>query len=135
MTENFLEAGLRHLKAADTLFTEDQVQEAAYLGGYVAECALKTLLLNCGWSRIREFSHELPALSGNGLEMALLLSPRYRRYRSLVETPGAWRKWKPAQRYDSDQTGPDQETLYRHTTELGRTLLTALILDGELEIP
>lgn len=136
MSEHYSSAAARHWNESAYLGTAMHWQEAAYLAGYAAECALK-VLVNLGGLFGRKFGHDLAALSGPGLEIAVLCNPLLRRLHSdLSATVSAGLPaWSEANRYE--QTGArapaEYENVVAKTCELARVVLVNLTLDGEWE--
>ena len=102
----------------------------------MAECALKCLIQQTQTKMSpKAFSHELSQLAGEGLELALLVSPFHRRYGAGLSMNQAWQQWDPGQRYQPDEFLPEVELrkMQTHAATLGVALLTDMILDGVLE--
>lgn len=135
MTENFLHAANRHLVASETLVDEGQNQDAAYLAGYVAECAVKVFLHQTRMALLpRDFSHDLARMETSGILLGMLLSPRLGRYGAHF---GRFHSlaWDPGERYQAD--APSTGVLQQGQTDrvaLGVGLLVEMALDGELEM-
>lgn len=71
------EAAGKHLEDAMALVKAQRYDGAAYLAGYVVECAIKALiLLEHGWAR----GHELNQLSNRAQQFAALSGARSARY-------------------------------------------------------
>ena len=114
-------------------------QESAYLGGYAAECALK-VLVGLGGVPGRPLGHDLFALSGEGLEMAVLFNPRLRRLHAPLAhaVVAGIPQWSETQRYEATNTLPEAhyESIARTSCRLAEIILTGLTLDGDLqEVP
>jgi hypothetical protein len=136
MSEDFYSASSRHWDHSQFLGDHGRWQEAAYLAGYAAECALKALVEQGGLMG-RPFGHSLVQLTGEGLEMALLLNPLLRRYPVepiATGLPGLGH-WSEAHRYE--ETGFLPEADFRQmVTEAHRVvewILVRLTLDGQRE--
>ena len=139
MSENFSSAAARHWTESHFLSAASHWQEAAYLAGYAAECALKALV-GLGGVLGRPLGHDLAALSGSGLEMAVLLNPRLRRLQEPLAsaTAAGVPLWSETQRYEA--TGALQDAEYQamaqSSCELARIVLANLTLDGDWqEVP
>lgn len=100
MSEDYVSAGLRHYSDATMLAGQGRVDNHAYLGGYVMECALKALLQVHGYGP-RAYGHDLNALSTKGLALASMLSPGMSRYRvdRVSRLSEAIAVWNPEMRY------------------------------------
>ena len=138
MNEDFGSAAARHYCDAELLLAEQRFDNAAYLAGYAVECGLKALILH-GGGQPREYSHELRTLGGKALDLAVLLSPRMRRYHiDVIDVMlEACHEWKPGLRYA--RTG---EIPLIKAEEFGRAarmsferLLIPMVLDGRVGIP
>lgn len=62
------------------MLSEQRYDNALYLAGYVAECALKAVIACCEGDP-KTFGHGLTRLRGEGLELAFVVSPASTRYR------------------------------------------------------
>ena len=136
--EDFASATARHLDNVVYLKQDNRWQEAAYLAGYVAECAYKTLLEHTAPGvLLRPLGHNLAALSGDALEMALLLNPAHARYHHGASHIGmiGIGGWDPQDRYE--RTGFRAEVEFRRMVAeaeiIGAGLLSNLVLDGVLQ--
>ena len=136
--ENFASAAARHWDNAQFLGADDRWQEAAYLAGYIAECSLKALLeCTAPDMLLRPLGHDLAALAGEALEMAVLLNPGSRRYPAAALLPGAVGvgRWQPEHRYE--QTGflsdGEFQQMVTEAQQIGQSVLVALVLDGVVE--
>lgn len=141
MPENYSSAAARHWNESDFLKCAgpEHWQEAAYLAGYAAECALK-VLVDRGGVVGRKLGHDLAALSGPGLEMAVLFNPQLRRLHydvsaSVLSGPPAW-----SESYRYEKTGEKSPAEYSdiisNATTIAKVVLANLTLDGSLtDIP
>ena len=131
---HFISAASRHWDNSAFLSTHDRHQEAAYLAGYAAECALKALVEQGGLQG-RPFGHSLVNLSGDGLELALLLSPLLRRYPVGRVTPAGLGQWRETHRYA--ETGflaeADFQSIVADAHAVTELILVGFTLDGLLE--
>lgn len=136
MSEDFSSAAARHYNDSQLLFDERRLDNAAYLTGYVVECCLKALILHGGGSP-RAYGHDLSALGGDALELAVLLSPGLRHYHvdTMAETRKKCDSWEPSLRYakTGDVTEPDAARLREAAQDVFVRLLVPLILDGRVE--
>ncbi|MCH8293532.1 HEPN domain-containing protein [Candidatus Poribacteria bacterium] len=133
--ENFCSAASRHWDNSAFLSNHNRHQEAAYLAGYAAECALKALIEEGGLHG-RPFRHSLVGLSVDGLELALLLNPLLRRYEVspvVADTSGLGR-WEETHRYE--ETGflseADFQDIVTQANKIARKILVGFTLDGLL---
>ncbi len=139
MPENFPSAAARHWAESAFLGNAAHWQEAAYLGGYAAECALKALV-NLGGVLGKPLGHDLAALSGPGLDMAVLLNPLLRRLHGPLSSAVATGipAWSETMRYEGtgDRTHAEYQSIAGQTCELARLVLANLTLDGNwMEVP
>lgn len=138
MTDDFVSASARHVMDAQHLLGVGRLDNAGYLAGYAVECCLKAVILH-GGGRPEAYQHDIGALGGAALDLAVLLSPGLRRYRSdlipAVATVGA--RWRPSLRYS--RTGSITHLQAGQFVEAGRKtfeeLVVRLILDGRAEVP
>jgi HEPN domain-containing protein len=132
--ENFYSATSRHWDNSAFLSEHGRHQEAAYLAGYAAECALKALIEKGGLAG-RPFGHSLADLSGDGLELALLLSPLLRRYEvtRVISTAGL-SQWRETHRYEETGFLPDADfqRIVAEAHEVAQMILVGFTLDGLL---
>ena len=97
-----ISAAGKHLNDTETLHNHARYDNAAYLAGYVAECAVKSILTGPGLPSHQELGHDLRLMTGNALLLAAAISSGRRRYvlpgsqdfANLLET------WKPNERYE-----------------------------------
>lgn len=98
--DDYPEAAGKHLKDADVLLTGVRPDGAAYLAGYVVECALKTLIQVQTGRATR--SHDLPRLSNSLGAIAAQAGPQTQRYfataTALLNGAGIL-GWNPEMRY------------------------------------
>lgn len=131
---DFAQAAERHAQSARKIL-DSQPDDAAYLSGCAVECAFKTLLDCYTPKQLKDLGHDLAALSGNALEVALLLTPGIGRYRvdqhpdvrTIIDKP-----WEVAFRYTPDGYLPVAEaTTFVQGAEIAvRDIVHALWLDG-----
>lgn len=132
--EDYASATARHWDTVEFLAHSHRWQEAAYLAGYVAECAFKALLEQSSLPNVQRLGHSLETLSGAALDLALVLSPENSRYRVEHGVAG----WSTEQRYE--MTAPHREAEFRQMVqqadEIAQTILVGMVLDGLfLEVP
>jgi len=134
MATNYGKAALRHWTSSGALAMNDQLQDAAYLAGYVGECGLKAVMVALGGTGDpKSYAHDLEALSGDGLATAALFSRGSGRYAALA-MPLTSLIWSPEDRYEDNKT--DKATLQANcdlARQAGSSLVFALALDGLLE--
>jgi len=77
----YAQAATRHLRDAQLLFENRRFDNAVYLAGYVAECALKAMIeLFDQQSNPRTYGHNLRALQHVGLTRVIRLQPKLQSY-------------------------------------------------------
>jgi hypothetical protein len=131
--ENFYSAASRHWDNSAFLSDHNRHQEAAYLAGYAAECALKALVEQGGLLG-RPFGHSLADLSREGLELALLLNPLLRRYDVspvASHAPGIG-QWREIHRYEETGFLPetDFQNIVTEAHKIAQLILVGFTLDG-----
>ena len=135
--EDYASAAARHWDNMIYLTQDNRWQEAAYLAGYVAECTFKALLEHTAPAiLLRPLGHNLTALSGEALEMALVLNPAHERHHASL-TPGIG-GWDPQHRYERTGFMPEVEfrRIVREAETIGAAVLAGLVLGGILqEVP
>ncbi len=136
--EDFASAAARHWDNVEFLAAAARWQEAAYLAGYIAECSLKALLqVTQPTVSVRDLGHDLPALSGDALEMAVVLNRASRRYPVPIAVPGTGglSQWKPEHRYERTAFLPESEfrAMVAQAERIGQSVLVQLVLDGVVE--
>jgi len=96
----------RHLNDTETLHHRARYDNAAYLAGYVAECALKSVLTGPGLPAHQQLGHDLRLMTGNALLLAVAMSAARRRYNLPVSQDFAdlVATWKPDERYAKEGT-------------------------------
>ena len=139
MPEDYPSAAARHWTESEFLTSQAHWQEAAYLAGYAAECALK-VLVNRGGVAGRKLGHDLVALSGHGLELAVLFNPLLRRCHTDLGhiVAAGLPAWSETQRYDRTGALPEAEyqSIAAQAAAVARAVLVTLVLDGDLpEVP
>ena len=135
MIDNFPSAAARHWDNSSFLAQHHRYQEAAYLAGYAAECALKILVEIGGAEfRGRTFGHSLANLSDDGLTLALLLNPILRRYPIPIQSNSNVH-WSEESRYCVTGFLSDQQfqTMITEAHQTAGRILIGLTLDGVWE--
>jgi len=139
--EKYLSAAARHWDSSERLKNDGCFEEAAYLSGYIAECAVKGLLvISAPRSAPSAFSHEIGRLASDGLLLAMLLSPAVRRAADLVNAEGLTGliDWKPEMRYWATGSIRDgnARSMVAEGEKAARRILIGLALDGLIdEVP
>ena len=106
MNTNFAQAAIRHWDSSRRLKEEGRLQDAAYLAGYVGECALKAVMVALDSpSAPKAYGHDLEALSGDALDTAALFTSDMGRY-SDIAAPLTTIAWKPEWRYEENVVSP-----------------------------
>jgi len=132
--EKYLSAASKHLHDAELLLAADRSDNAAYLSGYVAECAMKGLLqAQHGFMGIG-FGHDLPAMSRAAASLAAILSPVATRYMlpSGPDEAALFTSWHPRLRYNADLAipKPTAQAWLRAAKSFHRQIIVPLRLDG-----
>ncbi|MBN1205449.1 MAG: HEPN domain-containing protein [Myxococcaceae bacterium] len=131
LEEDYGSAARRHLHDARTLLAAERLDNAAYLAGYVVECALKRLLEIHGHGA-REYGHDLRRLSGQALVLAAILSPGATRYRfdDIPLLPQMVSVWRPDLRYLPTGAVVDGDLMVTGAAEVYERVMVEAILDG-----
>ena len=136
MVEDFASAASRHLRAATQLMASQIADDSTYLAGYVAECAIKAVILKAG-IRFKRHVHEL---SSPQLLLAADLSFAARRFPLDLDPDlaGIQSTWTTDLRYV--RTGAISQQLAEEMLERTRAVfertIGKMVLDGFLdEIP
>ena len=98
--DDYPEAASKHLEDATILFAGTRADGAAYLAGYVVECALKTLIQVQTGRGTR--SHDLASLSGSLGAIAAQAGPQTQRYfaaATALLNGASVLGWNPEMRY------------------------------------
>ena len=100
--DDYPDAALKHLLDAQTLLGQQRADGAAYLSGYVVECALKSVWqLETGKPRK---GHDLPVLAQAVSAVATVAGAKTARYFKAATSgvlSSAIAAWKPEMRYQS----------------------------------
>lgn len=132
--DDFPAAAQRHLEDAGVLQAADRPDGAAYLAGYVVECAMKTMIqVETGWAAR---SHDLAGLdrtlSALSARVGAQTARHYARAVPLLRDP-ALLGWNPAMRYRGQETSQtDAAASLRAAGDVYRVVIGGLALDGEL---
>jgi len=136
-TIDFAASSTRHLRDASLLVEKSRYDNAFYLSGYAAECALKAV---SGWSGLKAemFGHRLMKLEGDGLELAMAISPATARYRPPKASVHAISStWSTDCRYYADGVTESQaNAILAHARSVWESCVGEMFLDGLIqEIP
>ena len=138
MTEDYFSAAARHYVDSELLLANKRFDNAGYLAGYTVECCFKAIILHGSRRHPRQYGHDLTALGGVALDLALLLSPSQRRYRSdmISEILQAVGDWDPQWRYSRTGSIPTERAkdLIGTAEKAFRNLIIPLVLDGWGEV-
>lgn len=131
MSENYMEAALRHWRDAELLKTQNRVENADQLYGITAECAVKLALssspgctskgvLREGYRKhIDVLWDKIPVQS---------LAKRFPCLPALASLANPYQDWRIDQRYDAD--GSVQAPVVESHREIAKRLLGAVHLIG-----
>ena len=99
--ENFADASARHFDDATQLITHQRYDNAAYLLGYVVECAMKTVFSAGPLMKPQKLGHDLNAISIDALQLLWIVAPAMRRYQipESQDLEDFIRDWDPSLRY------------------------------------
>ena len=99
-SENFADAAARHLDDAMLLKAQRRFDNAAYLSGYVVECAMKAVLAASSMTP-QGLGHELQTISVDAMSLLWIVAPAMRRYEvpASNEVDELIRDWRPDLRY------------------------------------
>lgn len=131
----YISAAIKHLDDAELLLANARWDNAAYLAGYVAECALKSLLLVSPMPAGKMLGHDVALMTDSASWLAFAIAPARRRY-SLPTSPAFQelvRNWTPDDRYG--RRGVISQTKAASRVQAAREvhlqILVGAILDGE----
>ena len=132
--DDYPEAALKHLQDAEVLLKGRRFDGAAYLSGYVVECALKTLI-QVESDRVRR-PHELTGLLDEMDVLAVRAKTRtgrlYVRVAAALRTADVLR-WKPPMRYRGPEvTSSEAEAWFQEAREAYDLIVGSLILEGAI---
>ena len=129
--DDYPEAAGRHLRDANVLLAGERHDGAAYLAGYVVECAMKTLIqLETGKPPSR--SHDLAALRGAVGVLAALADARTGRlYASLLPLGSGILDWRPEMRYRGETVPPGTSRAWlEEADKVYAEIVGTLVIDG-----
>ena len=137
-SENFADAASRHLDDALLLKSEQRFDNAAYLSGYVVECAMKTVLVASSMTTKR-LGHELQTLTVEAMPLLWIVAPAMRRYDvpASIEIDELIRDWKPERRYDKtgDVDSMQAERWMSAARQVFDSFVVSSVLDGWSQLP
>ena len=117
----------------EMLHEHARYDNAAYLAGYVAECALKSVLTGPGLPSHQQLGHDLHLMTGNALLLAAAISTARRRYfvPSSQDFVNLKATWKSDERYEKQGTvsSAQAETRLRAARESYDNLIIPQLLD------
>ncbi|HUW40188.1 MAG TPA: hypothetical protein VMV90_04210 [Rectinemataceae bacterium] len=137
------EAALKHLIDSQTLLDGQRPDGAAYLSGYVVECALKSILLleavitggtGPSWSGGK--GHDLSSLESAVATLAVTAGAKTARYvgsacSSLAGSPIL--AWNPEQRYRPEGIAQaDAEAYHTMARDIYAETIAGMVLNGDL---
>lgn len=132
--DDYPAAARKHLKDSAVLLAEGRPDGAAYLAGYVVECALKTLLQMEQGSV--PFIHGLGDLrkqvTGLTAQADLVVGRRCRAASALLQQARIL-AWRPEMRYGDETTSAkDAAAWQQEASDMYSKVVGALILDGRI---
>ena len=132
--DDYPEAALKHLQDAEVLLKGRRFDGAAYLSGYVVECALKTLIqVEAGEA---DHSHELAGLRDMMQVLAVRAKTRtgrlYGNVAALLETADVL-DWRPEMRYRGpEMASGGADAWFREAREAYGRIIGNLVLEGAI---
>ena len=134
------EAAQKHLLDAQALLAQQRPDGAAYLSGYVVECALKSLWLHergvASGPPTGSPGHDLAHLESQVATFASVAGAKTARYFKTATagvSQGAIASWTPSMRYRSaTMTLADARAWYAIASDVFRETIAQMRLDGVL---
>jgi hypothetical protein len=132
--EDHPEAAHKHLLDAQTLLAQERADGAAYLSGYVVECALKAIcqLETGAFTK----GHDLQSLAGEVSAVVAFAGARTARYFGAATKGLPWAAiaaWRPKMRYrPATMTLPDARAWCADAQAVFAETVAQMKLDGEL---
>lgn len=130
--DDYPEAAHKHLLDATALLSSHRPDGAAYLSGYVVECALKSLLVLEGATV--PWHHRLGDLRAEVSRLAIVAGAKAARYFGHATqgvATAAIGGWRPEMRYRAASIAPnDAETWHAEATSVFRETIHQMRLDG-----
>ena len=126
------EAARKHLLDANTLLASQRADGAAYLSGYVAECALKTLFVYQTGKPLS--GHDYQTLVSRVNAVAMFADAKAAKYfgpRARGVARSALRDWTPEMRYRAaSMTQADASAWHAEAESIFRETVHQMQLDG-----
>ena len=132
--DDYPAAARKHLKDSAALLAQGRPDGAAYLSGYVVECALKTLLQleqgSAPWTHaLGDLAKQVAGLTARA---DIVVGRRCVLVAALLKQAGIL-KWRPGMRYREETTsGRDAAAWHREAGDVYSKVIGALILDGRI---
>lgn len=130
--DDYPDAARKHLLDAHALLTSERLDGAAYLSGYVVECALKSLIVLEGKTPPRH--HKIGDLRAEVNRLAVVAGARAARYYGEAMRrlgAAAIAHWNPELRYRAAFTSAaDAAAWYREADGVFRETIQQMQLDG-----
>ena len=133
--DDYPEAAGKHMEDSNVLMAENRYDGAAYLAGYVVECALKTLIqLETGKA---EYSHDLRGLCDQLDGLAAQVGARqgkvYLAAEAALRASMIRHSWMPGQRYRGPGVGAQDARAWNREADFAyRKIIGRLRLAGEI---
>ena len=129
---NFADAAARHLDDAMLLKSQQRFDNAAYLSGYVVECAMKAVLTTSPLTPQR-LGHELQSISVEATSLLWIVAPAMRRYEIPVsnDVDELIRNWKPDLRYG--ESGECCSVKAEQWTSAARQVFDSFVVNSVLD--
>ena len=130
--DDYPDAAVKHMQDSGVLLAGGRYDGAAYLAGYVVECALKTLIqLETGPER----SHDLPRLCDRLDMLAVQSGSRIGRFylgaEASLRASNVLNDWKPEQRYRAPEvSATDAGMWHREAADAYGRIIGQLSLAG-----
>jgi hypothetical protein len=132
--DDYPDAAHKHLHDAAALLASNRPDGAAYLSGYVVECALKSLIVLEGSTPPRH--HRLDDLRGDVNRLAVVAGAKAARYfgRATQGVVAATiSAWNPEMRYRAaSMTASRAADWHGEATQVFREIILQMQLDGEI---
>lgn len=130
--DDYPDAATKHLLDAQTLLEQKRADGAAYLSGYVVECALKSIWqLETGEPR---HGHDIITLAQAVSAVATVANARTARYFKAATSgvaSSAIAAWRPAMRYQSPSMSPGTARAWCNIADaVYRETVAQMRLDG-----
>lgn len=132
--DDYPAAALKHLQDAEVLLKGRRFDGAAYLSGYVVECALKALIqVESGGPRhFHELTGLLDAMDGLAVQAKTRTGRLYVNVAAVLRTADVLR-WQPRMRYrGAEVTSRDAEAWLRNARDAYDLIVGSLILEGAI---